>query len=161
MDKYINIVKDKGDPLKEKHDGRLQFRVDDNGHLRKMVIKDCPNCEEPFFIRKHMLENENENCCSLSCAASLRDSKSGRNHPAYKGKKDYVRDYKENKECKFCGEGYPPCLDFHHTEDNKVESISRMSVLGEYSLEDVKKEVEKCILICKNCHTKLHTGETL
>ncbi|MBA7550907.1 hypothetical protein ES705_43437 [subsurface metagenome] len=70
----------------------------------------------------------------------------------YKGKKQYISLYKRARGCKFCG--YNKCvsaLDFHHIGEGKEVSISNCS-----SLEKIKKEITKCVVLCKNCHAELH-----
>jgi len=61
--------------------------------------------------------------------------------------------YKGGK-CKICG--YDKCiqaLEFHHLDPLKKDfNISSNS----FSFEKMKKEVDKCILICSNCHKELH-----
>jgi predicted HNH restriction endonuclease len=58
--------------------------------------------------------------------------------------------------CKFCG--YAKCygaLDFHHLRD-KSFSISKEGYTR--SWEKIKAELQKCILVCKNCHAEIHAG---
>lgn len=58
--------------------------------------------------------------------------------------------------CQFCG--YNKCvnaLEFHHI-DESTKKYSPSSVIGSKSLDVVEKELEKCILICANCHRELH-----
>ena len=44
-------------------------------------------------------------------------------------------------------------LEFHHIDPNEKDfSISGKS----YSFERLKKEVDKCILVCSNCHIEIH-----
>jgi DNA-binding CsgD family transcriptional regulator len=61
--------------------------------------------------------------------------------------------YKGGK-CVKCG--YDKCihvLQFHHLDPNEKDfTISGKS----WSFERLKKEVDKCILVCSNCHIELH-----
>lgn len=57
-----------------------------------------------------------------------------------------------------CGESEPCCLSYHHTEDNKEGNISDMVNRG-YSLTRIQAEIDKCIILCLNCHAKLHKQE--
>lgn len=70
-----------------------------------------------------------------------------------KDKKKILVEYKGGK-CEKCG--YNKCieaLDFHHIDPSQKEfGISSNS----YSLERMKKEVDKCILVCANCHREIH-----
>jgi len=59
--------------------------------------------------------------------------------------------------CK-CGENNYACLDFHHNSGNKEKNISRM-VNGSSSLQTIQNEMEKCIVVCSNCHRKIHNKE--
>jgi len=59
-------------------------------------------------------------------------------------------------ECYCCGyKTCPTALEFHHldrgTKDFGIASKSS-------SLEALKKELEKCILVCANCHREIHAG---
>lgn len=70
-----------------------------------------------------------------------------------KRKKVELVEYKGGK-CEICGynKSYN-VLQFHHINpDEKDFTISRKS----YSLERLKKEVDKCILVCANCHIEIH-----
>ena len=62
-------------------------------------------------------------------------------------------EYKGGK-CERCG--YNKChvaLEFHHLNpDEKDFTISGKS----WSFERLKKEVDKCILVCSNCHKEIH-----
>ena len=70
-----------------------------------------------------------------------------------KRKKIELIDYKGGK-CEKCG--YNKCveaLEFHHLDPNEKDfGISNNS----YSFERMKKEVDKCILVCSNCHREMH-----
>jgi len=61
---------------------------------------------------------------------------------------------KQNLSCK-CGERHPACLDFHHHGDDKVISIGDAVKHG-FSVERIMREIEKCDVMCANCHRKLH-----
>jgi transcription elongation factor Elf1 len=64
-------------------------------------------------------------------------------------------EYKGGK-CVFCGyDKYVGALDFHHLED-KSFGISAKGYTR--SWEAVKEELNKCILVCANCHRELHAG---
>ena len=60
--------------------------------------------------------------------------------------------------CKNCG--YNKCknaLEFHHLD--KTEKSFAISQKGHTrSWEVVKKELDKCVMLCSNCHKELHAG---
>ena len=64
--------------------------------------------------------------------------------------------YKGGK-CMICG--YKRCsqaLEFHHQSGRKEFGISRKGHTR--SWEKTKKELDKCILLCANCHREKHSG---
>lgn len=67
-------------------------------------------------------------------------------------KRSFLDKFK-NKPCADCGKVYPPfVMDFDHRERNdKISEIAHMAGRN-WSLENIKKEVEKCDLVCANCH---------
>jgi hypothetical protein len=66
-------------------------------------------------------------------------------------------EYKGGK-CVICGYNKcPDALDFHHVNpDEKDFNISG----GTKSFESLKPELDKCILVCANCHREIHAGIT-
>ena len=57
--------------------------------------------------------------------------------------------------CSRCGYNKcPDALEFHHPDENKDFSVAESARL--HSLKTLKKEVEKCILLCSNCHREEH-----
>lgn len=63
---------------------------------------------------------------------------------------------KQGKTCSKCPEATPVCLDFHHTDPG--EKIGPIAMLAGrlYPPELLQAEIDKCILLCANCHRKLH-----
>lgn len=67
--------------------------------------------------------------------------------------KKLLVEYKGGK-CIHCG--YNRCiraLCFHHIKEKKF-AISQKA----YNLNKMKEEVDKCVLLCHNCHMELHDG---
>lgn len=63
---------------------------------------------------------------------------------------EYIQRFKDK--CICCGESDVACLDFHHLND-KYESLSHMN---SHSTDTINKEINKCVILCANCHRKLH-----
>lgn len=58
--------------------------------------------------------------------------------------------------CSECGESDPACLDFHHRSNTAKEmAVNKMVPYG-YGREDIREEIEKCDILCTNCHWKAH-----
>ena len=67
---------------------------------------------------------------------------------------ELLNKYKAKYGCVKCGERRFYLLDFHHTDpDGKDFSISDKS---RCSLETMMKEIEKCDILCANCHREWH-----
>lgn len=59
------------------------------------------------------------------------------------------------KECCICGETTYCCLELHHIR-NKLYTISR--AVKNLPTPLFIKEMNKCIVVCSNCHKKLHNN---
>lgn len=70
----------------------------------------------------------------------------------------FINNYKTTQKCSICGESRYWCLDFHHIKDKEfnIGSLARYT-----SLNKVKKEIEKCIVVCANCHRDIHHTKRL
>jgi hypothetical protein len=63
-------------------------------------------------------------------------------------------EYKGGK-CQSCGydKDCPSAYDFHHRDPTKKDfTISKKS----WSIERLKNEIDKCDLLCRNCHAEVH-----
>ena len=71
--------------------------------------------------------------------------------------KELLVEYKGGK-CEICG--YDRCigaLEFHHINPEEKEfGIGQKGYTR--SIEKNKEEVDKCILVCANCHREIHEG---
>ena len=62
-------------------------------------------------------------------------------------------------ECFLCG--YDKCvaaLEFHHTDPSQKD----FEISKRWSMTDerIKAEIDKCVLICSNCHAEVHYNES-
>ena len=62
--------------------------------------------------------------------------------------------------CQLCGfDKYNGALEFHHKDPTKKDSsMSKMTRMADSA--EVQRELEKCILLCANCHRMTHAGLT-
>jgi hypothetical protein len=66
--------------------------------------------------------------------------------------REFVQTYKANKPCLDCLQVFPPyCLDFDHVRGKKDRDISTLVHQGRNILR-IQHEIEKCDLVCANCH---------
>ena len=73
--------------------------------------------------------------------------------------RDLAVQYKGGK-CQICGYNKcPQALEFHHLSPNgKDFGISDKGYTRSWA--KVQNEIDKCILVCANCHREIHSGIT-
>lgn len=68
----------------------------------------------------------------------------------------WLNEYRGTMACHRCGESDPVCLDFHHrdpkTKDFRVGDTKAMG----WGKKRLLVEIQKCVVVCANCHRKLH-----
>ena len=115
-----------------------------------METKTCSTCNEEkliteFYSTKKRTQTLCKKCFNSYCVERW-----------IKKKIDSIN-YKGNK-CVDCSLGYPEqpyvIFDFHHL--NPLEKDVDWSKLRLKSDESIKKELDKCILLCSNCHRIRH-----
>lgn len=121
------------------------FSLDKNSSLSK-----CPICEKEFYSnnpnRKYCFE-----CSPLGLSSAERLKLLDRKL------KHFLVMYKGGK-CERCG--YNKCegaLQFHHLNPNEKDfSIANINFGKYFDKEKLLKEVDKCVLLCANCHAEEH-----
>ena len=79
-----------------------------------------------------------------------------KNRRLAKNRRKWLVEYKKSLSCIRCGENYPATLTFHHRKSsNKSFEIGNAICLG-VSLKRLVAEIEKCEVLCANCHAKEH-----
>lgn len=114
--------------------------------MRDRIIKICPKHGETTFV----LDKSTGSYKCKECSKNAVIEKRKRNKIA-------LVEYKGGK-CEICG--YDKCIDaleFHHL-DKKTKSFG-IGCGDTKSLESLKKEADKCIMVCSNCHKELHAKE--
>jgi hypothetical protein len=76
-----------------------------------------------------------------------------RSNASRERRREIVREIKESAPCVDCGKKYPYyVMHFDHLDSSvKVDKIS--SLISSSSLQSVLHEIEKCDLVCSNCHS--------
>lgn len=66
----------------------------------------------------------------------------------------WLQNIKTSQGCIKCGEKHPACLSFHHLNpsDKKLHFGKQYS----YARSRYEEELRKCVIMCENCHRKLH-----
>jgi hypothetical protein len=140
-------------------------------------MKRCGKCgldkdESEFGIRKQSKWTYLDSRCKSCAAENTRRWRE--NNPTYS--KEYMREYKSKnyesmvarmklkkleiqawkqaRGCAVCGESEPWVLEMHHLDPNEKERSPAASA----TLKTFLKEASKCVLLCANCHRKVHAG---
>jgi transposase len=162
---------------KRKYNGPLQYEnlqaLVSKGlsiaEIAKEVDKSCGTVQ--YWLRFHKLKTKNiqyahkerfckgcgerdiskfgERKASLckKCESKVRSRKNKLKAVEYKG-----------GECKICG--YKKCLgalDFHHPKNDKDSNWTKMK---SWKFERIVSELDKCVLLCRNCHAEEHWDDT-
>lgn len=75
--------------------------------------------------------------------------------------REWFEEYKSFLKCEHCGENHPACFDFHHLDGSEKDDCISVLVGGGYAVKRIKEEIDKCIVLCANCHRKLHYEEKI
>lgn len=68
--------------------------------------------------------------------------------------KDILNDYKKQLSCRKCGDNRHYVLDFHHIDPEQKDY--NISDGPRTKMETMLKEIEKCVILCSNCHREFH-----
>lgn len=111
-------------------------------------MKKCVSCmeekNENFFYKKEKrLQSKCKTCFNKYCIERWKQRK--KNAIEYKGGK-----------CSECGYNkYFGALEFHHM--NPEEKDMDWNTMRKTSWNKIKLELDKCILLCSNCHREKHS----
>ena len=78
-----------------------------------------------------------------------------------KNRKRELLEYAGGVKCTSCGYDKPilEVYEFHHVDPTQKDpSWSKMLANG-HKLETLQKEIDKCIVLCANCHREVHAEE--
>ncbi len=72
--------------------------------------------------------------------------------------KEWFKDLKKTLKCLNCGFSHPAALDFHHKDPQKKDF--NLGAIGcTVSKKRILDEIEKCVILCANCHRIYHYDE--
>jgi hypothetical protein len=70
----------------------------------------------------------------------------------------FLWDFLSSHPCKVCGEPDPVVLEFNHLDPTKKTMAVTDMASGSYGVTRLKEEIEKCEVMCSNCHRR-HTAQ--
>lgn len=68
-------------------------------------------------------------------------------------------EFKATLSCTKCGESHPATLDFHHTDPKDTDQKLNELVKDGHAWPRIMREIEKCVVLCANCHRIHHYEE--
>ena len=107
------------------------------------IVLTCKKCEQPFKYSKG--RKCSKETCSKCYVKAFRDRT-----------KLKAIEYKGGK-CIVCGYNKcPQALCFHHV--NPTQKDFGISSGVNRNWNSIKEELDKCVLLCQNCHHEFHAG---
>ena len=117
-----------------------------------MKTKICTSCklklnETEFYAKQNRLQAKCKKCFNLYCM------------DRWTKRKKFAIEYKGGI-CADCKKEYPhPVYDFHHLDPSEKDlQWTKMRLV---SKERMIAELDKCVLLCSNCHRMRHYGQGL
>ena len=81
-----------------------------------------------------------------------------RGRPDVDRKIEFIQQYKMEKGCSVCGYNeIPQALEFDHIDRSKKKFA--LNKAWKYKWPTIMEELEKCVVLCANCHRKKTTEE--
>lgn len=86
-----------------------------------------------------------------------KEKQVGRVRERAKKLSEMFQQWKAQQKCSVCCESDTECLDLHHINPAEKEgSLGRLSEFGSWTAIEV--EIAKCVVLCANCHRRVHSG---
>lgn len=140
-----------------------------NGHMfteettyisPKSQKRSCRICTTNRVSRIYLSDIVNKRTSNAAHMRQWRANNRERNNKSWtdlrKNKVAYINSKKTA--CTKCGCDDPACLDFHHR--NHADKITEVSLAAaRWSIKRIQEEIDKCDVLCSNCHRKLHAAE--
>ena len=129
-------------------------------------MKTCTRCKNDFRVEDFKIINKRTGKRSSMCpdckraydreywakSTSYRERQLKRRGDFKQRNRDFVIGYLKDHPCVDCGESDIIVLEFDHQGD-KDFNVSSM-VGSAYSIDKIKKEIDKCEVVCANCHKR-------
>jgi hypothetical protein len=132
------------------------------------MFKTCATCKEEKPLSDYRRDSKRKEGVQSSCKPCMRQyhknaytTKYGeaakiRTKQRFLKAKQWIDEYKASRSCEVCSESELVCLDLHHKDPKEKEF--HISGNQNRSLTKIQEEVKKCMVVCRNCHAKIHAG---
>ena len=134
-----------------------------------METKVCSKCKVEksltFFNQRIAAKDGSSSYCKQCNSESLKNHYYSNKEYYYNKSRNYYLElkewfinYKQTLKCSKCGESRHWVLDFHH-KDPSIKDGTIAQMLINSSKEKLLQEIDKCDVLCANCHRDLHYQE--
>ena len=136
-----------------------------------METKKCVACPDEKLLIDFSWKNKSKGIRQAKCKSCYRKlrNKWYQDHKdsevetiktyIYKRRKEikaWFDSYKSKTECQHCEDSRILVLQFHHLDPKKKDLNLSLASRNGWSIERIKKEIAKCIVLCSNCHILEH-----
>ena len=131
-------------------------------------MKTCSKCNQLLsrdMFYKNVLRQDGYQSACKTCADAMNRLSRAKNptlyaelHKAQRDKNgDIYFEWKSKQKCLLCSENVVECLDLHHLDPTTKETTIS-DVMRGWTWSRLQVELEKCVVLCSNCHAKVHAG---
>ena len=132
-----------------------------------MQTKICSKCKKEKSIElfsKNKSKKSGYSCECKECHKIIRkkyydNNKEKEINRVHTRRAQQVKDFKEFKsklKCILCNENHITTLHFHHLNPSMKEIELSTAIRLGWSKDKLEKEIDKCVVLCANCHAKEH-----
>ena len=131
--------------------------------MKLCYICKCEKSEEDFLFRNKSKGTRHSSCKDCYKITRKKSYEANKNYYIEKSKRrrnemyDWFFDLKSKLKCELCGFSHVACLDFHHKNNDKEMEVATLVSKGNKS--KILKEIEKCVVLCSNCHRIHHFND--
>ena len=135
-----------------------------------MKTKKCSRCQKvraitefnKQYTKKDRLQTNCKDCNREYTREHYRKNKRyylDKNNKRRKEIRKLIWNVKAASKCKTCEEDHPACLVFHHKNPSEKGIEIGKIYTRMWGNDHIFAELEKCSILCSNCHRKLHYTE--
>ena len=126
--------------------------------------KRCYKCNEEKNLSEFRKDKSRKdghhvwcNICARAQSKNYNSKSVERTRNRMKTQTTLYNELKDTLSCVVCGEEDNCCIEFHHKDPSDKNFIVAASKMR--SWENILKEIDKCVVVCSNCHKKIHAGK--
>lgn len=106
---------------------------------RQRTCRECQNEQ-----KKNWYERNKETHKANMVENRMKNMEAGR---------EFIWNYLSTNPCVECGESDPRVLEFDHVRGKKRAAVTRL-VRNGFSIDIIQAEIDKCVVLCSNCHKR-------